>query len=69
MVEGRGEFEWQMTASLMALHINMNRKKGAKAVKPNDFNPFSFEQAKHTPTITGKAAWDMFRQAFDPAKK
>ena len=40
MVEGRGEFEWSMTAHQMALQINMNRKKGTKAVKPDVLNPF-----------------------------
>lgn len=38
MLQGRGEFEWSMTSSLMALQINMNCKK---KVKPNDFNPFA----------------------------
>lgn len=35
-----------MTASLLALQINMNRKKGAKAVNPAELNPFLREQKK-----------------------
>ena len=53
MVEGRGEFEWSQTASLMALAANLMRdpKKG-KAASPADFNPFAPQPPK--PVLKGK---------------
>lgn len=70
MVEGRGQYEWQMTASMMALQINMNRKKGTKAVKANELNPFNnIDGDRCLQTLTGKAAWDMFHKVFASEKK
>ena len=53
MVEGRGLFEWNQTASLMALACNLMRdpKKG-KAASPNDFNPFAPREP--IPVLKGK---------------
>lgn len=41
LAEARGKFEWEQTASLMALVVNLVRdpKKG-KPAKPADFNPY-----------------------------
>jgi hypothetical protein len=45
MVDAKRRDEWNHTASLMALMVNINRdpKKG-RAVKPDDFHPFSGKQ-------------------------
>ena len=63
MVEGRGRFEWNRTASLMALAVNLMRdpKKG-KPVNPDDFNPF----APHPPktVLKGKAMLAALKAAF-----
>jgi hypothetical protein len=40
MVSSKGEFEWSMTGNLMALTINMNRKKGTSAIKADELNPY-----------------------------
>ena len=46
MMHGRGKFQWAMTAHQMALQINMNRKKGTKAVTPDALNPFIRRKSK-----------------------
>ena len=46
MVSGKGEFEWSMTSNLMALTINMNRRKGTPAVKPEELNPYIEQGSK-----------------------
>lgn len=40
MVDGRGVFEWSQTSHLLALHVNLNRKKGASLIDPKTLNPF-----------------------------
>lgn len=40
MVDGRGVFEWSQTSHLLALQINLNRKKGASLIDPKTMNPF-----------------------------
>ena len=63
MVEGRGRFEWNRTASLMALAVNLMRdpKKG-KAVSPNDFNPFAEKPKKIV--LKGAEMLDALKAAF-----
>ena len=63
MVEGRGEFEWSQTASLMALAANLVRdpKKG-KAASPADFNPFAQRPPK--PVLKGKEMLAALKAAF-----
>lgn len=41
MFQGKGEFEWAQTASLLAMQVNLNRKKGAPVAKQEQFNPFA----------------------------
>ena len=63
MVEGKGRFEWNRTASQMALSVNLARtsRKG-RAASPNDFNPF----APHPPktVLKGKAMLAALKAAF-----
>ncbi|MGD9128690.1 MAG: hypothetical protein PVH19_15040 [Planctomycetia bacterium] len=41
MAEARGRDAWQHTTSLLALHINMNRKsKNDPICKPDEINPY-----------------------------
>ena len=63
MVEGRGKFEWNQTASLMALAANLVRdpKKG-KAASPADFNPFAQRPPK--PVLKGKEMLAALKAAF-----
>ncbi|MGN0847876.1 MAG: hypothetical protein ACI4RA_10900 [Kiritimatiellia bacterium] len=63
MVEGRGKFEWNQTASLMALAVNLMRdpRKG-KGVGPNDFNPFAPRPA--IPVLKGKEMLSALKAAF-----
>ena len=63
MVEGRGQFEWSQTASLMALAANLVRdpKKG-KAASPSDFNPFAPRPPK--PVLKGKEMLAALKAAF-----
>lgn len=63
MVEGRGKFEWNQTASLMALAANLVRdpKKG-RAASPSDFNPFAPKPPK--PVLKGKEMLAALKAAF-----
>ena len=63
MVEGRGRFEWNQTAALMALAVNLMRdpKKG-KPVSPNDFNPFA--PPKPVPVLKGREMLAALKAAF-----
>ena len=63
MVEGRGKFEWNQTASLMALAANLMRDpKKVKAMSPNDFNPFA--PPKPVPVLKGKEMLSALKAAF-----
>ena len=45
LAEARGRFEWEQTASLMALIVNLMRDpKKNKAVKAEDFNPYTVKE-------------------------
>ena len=68
MVEGKGKFEWNQTASLMALMVNLNRdpRKG-KAASPNDFNPFAPKEK--VPVLRGKEMLSALKAAFIKPKK
>ena len=63
MVEGKGKFEWNRTASLMALMVNLNRdpRKG-KAASPNDFNPFAPKEP--VPVLRGREMLSALKAAF-----
>lgn len=63
MVDAKGNFEWQQTSCLEALQVNMNLKKGAKAVSPDDLNPFAKKSSKKC-DIDGKEAWDAFKNVI-----
>ena len=39
MAEARAVADWSQTSALMALIANVNRPKGKRAYKPNDFDP------------------------------
>lgn len=62
MVQGRGEFEWNMTSSLMALQINMNCKE---KVKPNDFNPYLRQnEVKKVIKLNAKESEEVLKRVF-----
>ena len=63
MVEGRGRFEWNRTASLMALAVNLMRdpRRGG-AARADDFNPFA--ERRKTPVLRGKAMLSALKAAF-----
>lgn len=62
MFDGVGNFFWQQTATLEAVQINQNRKKGTPLTTPQELNPFSRkENAKEKITISGKMAWDILK--------
>lgn len=52
MSESRGEFEWQQTSAVMALHANMNRGKGKPPISPDQFNPYKQKQLKEKNRLT-----------------
>ena len=63
MVEGRGKFEWNQTASLMALAVNLMRDtRKSKAVRPADFNPFATREKE--PPLRGKEMLAVLKAAF-----
>lgn len=62
MLQGRGEFEWNMTSSLMALQINMNCKQ---KVKPNDFNPYVLQhEGKNVIKLNAKESEEVLKRVF-----
>ena len=49
MADARGKFEWEQTASLMALIVNLVRDpKKSKPAKPEAFNPYAQKEQKIT---------------------
>jgi len=40
MYEARDIHDWSLTSQLVALHINMNRKRGARAITYIDVHPY-----------------------------
>lgn len=53
-----------MTAHLLAQQINMNKKKGTPAVKPDALNPFR-QKEKQPKIILSKAeSMDILKKAF-----
>lgn len=40
MYYGRGEFEWGMTSSVLAMIYNVNRASGRPLAHAEDWNPF-----------------------------
>lgn len=62
MLQGRGEFEWNMTSSLMALQINMNCKQ---KVKPTDFNPYVLQyEGKNVIKLNAKESEEVLKRVF-----
>ena len=63
MVEGRGRFEWNQTASLMALAVNLVRDpRRGRSVGPADFNPFAPRPEK--PVLRGREMLAALKSAF-----
>ena len=60
MAEARERAEWQRTASLMALAVNLVRNpKKSKPAKPADFNPYCGK-----PKAVVKAPLSILRDVF-----
>jgi hypothetical protein len=66
MVKGRGDFEWSQTSMMLAVYINANRKKGARAVTPEQLNPFAEpSRAKaDKPQLSQKESIEVLRRVF-----
>ena len=48
MADARGQSEWEQTASLMALIVNLVRDpKKSKPAKPDVFNPYAQKEQKN----------------------
>lgn len=65
MQDGRGEYEWQQTSSLLAQQINLNRKKNAKIVSPDELNPYS-RKSRRKPKVklNAKQSMDILKAVF-----
>ena len=47
MAEGRGQFQWGQTSSLLALTANAHRDpRKTRAFKPKDFNPYHVRETE-----------------------
>ena len=67
MANARMESDWWHTANILALTINLNRKKGAKAVSPKDLHPMEVQKKKSAPKqMVGVEALKAFLPANDP---
>ncbi len=69
MMEARGDFEWTQTANLLALHINMNRKKGSAMIDPKKLNPFArkkemTESKEKKIKLNAKESAELLRNVF-----
>ena len=65
MAEARERAEWQRTASLMALAVNLVRNpKKSKPAKPADFNPYFRKVSPIT-----KVPLEILRDAFIKEKE
>jgi hypothetical protein len=55
MANGKLRSQWEQTSQILALIHNVNREKGKKIVKADDFNPFAKQQNnKNVQTISVK---------------
>jgi len=45
MAHGKNRADWNHTSHLIALLININREKGKRPVKPQEFNPYAQRQS------------------------
>ena len=65
MVDGRGVFEWSQTSHLLALQINLNRKKGASMIDPKTLNPFiQHKKASDRITLNTKDSMELLKTVF-----
>ena len=55
MADGKMDAEWWHTANILCLHVNMNRKKNAKARQPHEFHPL--HSRKKVTKKKGDIAW------------
>lgn len=46
MYLGRQRAEWERHSQMMALHLNMNRKRGTKPTSPDKLNPYAFRRRR-----------------------
>lgn len=69
MANARRNSEWQQTATLEALHLNLNRSKGGKIISPEELNPFGDKHQQSQTKITGKVAWDIVKTMYTANNK
>ena len=55
MASGKLEQQWWHTAHLISLHVNMNRKKGSRVRKAEEFHPFM--RKRRVSRTTGSIDW------------
>lgn len=53
-----------MISSLMALEINMNRKKGTKAVEPDSLNPFVRKGDRKKVLLSPEESMEILKKVF-----
>jgi hypothetical protein len=67
MQEGKGEFEWAQTSNILALQLNINRKKGAPPIDAQSLNPFAeYERKKNAVKfkLNAKESGEVLRTIF-----
>lgn len=62
MAKGRAEHDWGLQSWMVAMLINLKKKKGAKLVQPNEINPLRLAEKK-TKRMT-RASFDALCSAF-----
>ena len=67
MCEAKEIHDWSLTSQQVALHVNLNRKKGAKAVTFIDVHPFK-SKLKREIRQTAVHDMDELRSLFKKAK-
>ena len=48
----------------MALEINMNRKKGARAINPSELNPYTEKKTLPVTKLSKKESMDALKKIF-----
>lgn len=69
MMEARGDFEWAQTSNLLALQINIHKKKGSPPIDPKKLNPFAGKKKNTTKEeqkvkLNAKDSGELLRNVF-----
>ena len=68
MADVRGRSEWEHTSAVLCAMANINRPKGKRAFKPQEFNPYHAARSKRAVTVDQLAS-DLVRYGQAKGRK